>query len=163
MPNEVYEKFPTYSRRGPGGRFIPRSEPLPKEQLPPIQRRPPVSEAWYEEQQAAMEAQKQPPPVPPPKQDAGGGVEAAAGGAVSGAPGGIPGMAIGAATAAGAWLLSKAVQPKPPTPIGSLDSGNVTHPNNQTLRELLDVTKQMARAGMPIKDAIKTTAVGSRM
>ena len=161
MPNEVYEKYPTYSRRGPGGRFIPRSEPLPKEQLPPIQRRPPVSEAWYEQQRAEMEAAEA--PAEPPPVEGAEGIEAVAGGVAAGLPGGVAGAAVGAATAAGAWLLSKAVQPKPPTPIGSLDTGNVTHPSNQTLRELLDVTKQMARAGMPIKDAIKTTAVGSRM
>ncbi len=73
----------------------------------------------------------------------------------------VIGGPVGAAVGAGAaFLASKASQQRP---IGAPLKGGVSTEGNSDLADLLAVTKQIARAGTPIKNAVVTKALGSRM
>ncbi len=90
------------------------------------------------------------------------GVGPAVQGATTGARfAGAAGAAVGAV---GGFLASRLTSG--PSPIGTLEgsgSAQTLGAGNRDLADLLAVTKEIARAGTPIKDAIVTKAQGSRM
>jgi len=165
--------------RDPSGRFLPSPPPIPTAQaerdtafleehaepplLPEQAQPPPLPQA--DRDSAFLAQHAEPPPLPPQVEPELGELAGAAGGAMSGAMAGRAfgpvGMAAGAVGgAAASWLISQANKPRP---IGTLAGGPVQQQGDDTLRQLLDVTKQMARLGMPVKDAVLTKALGSRM
>ena len=176
------------TRRGEGGRIekIPEAEqgelraeaagapPLPAAP-PPL---PPESDFIKQFREEGAPG-AEPPPVPPapPVKAPDPGVQAAKGaqqGASTGAGIGatigsiVPGVGTAVGAAAGAvvggagGLIASTARDKP---IGSLTGGQATTQDEgpALLRKLLAVQQTIARAGAPIKGAVKTKATDSRM
>ena len=102
---------------------------------------------------------KGPPPLPPAEEEEGPSpIAGAVEGAQVGAKAGPLGMAAGAAAG---YLFSQSQKPQT---VGSFEGATTTTDTSaRDLRDLLSVTKQMANVGTPIKDALTTKAVDSRM
>ena len=102
---------------------------------------------------------RQPPPLPPAEEEEGPSPAAGAvAGAKTGSKFGPLGMAAGAAAG---YLFAESQKPQT---VGSFEGATTTTDTSaRDLRDLLSVTKQMANVGTPIKDALTTKAVDSRM
>ncbi len=140
-----------------GGRFVKR-EAEPEPESNPQQD---AADAAFMARNTDDGAEQPPESQPGPEQEgSSGATEATAGAALGFAAGGPAGAAVGAAAG---FLLSKITQTRP-SPIGTLSgSGAVQDSGNRDLADLLAVTKQIARAGTPIKNAILTKAIGTRI
>lgn len=87
------------------------------------------------------------------------GVGATITGAAIGARFGFAGAAAGAAAG---FLISKLKSD--PSPIGTLlGNTGAQETGGEDLAKLLEVTLRIARAGIPVKNEVRTKAVGSRM
>lgn len=87
------------------------------------------------------------------------GVGATITGAAIGARFGFAGAAAGAAAG---FLISKLKSD--PSPIGTLlGNTEAQETGGEDLAKLLEVTLRIARAGIPVKNEVRTKAVGSRM
>ncbi len=87
-----------------------------------------------------------------------GAADAVQGAAMGARVAGVAGAAVGAV---GGFLASKLAKP---SPIGTLEGpAGAQETSGSDLAELLAVTKQIARVGTPLKNAVNTKAQGSRM
>ncbi len=98
----------------------------------------------------------QPPPLPPAEEGSSGLGEAVQGARTGGRFGGVPGAVAGAAVG---FVAGKKQRPQ----VIGTPEGAVTGSGDDTLRELLEVQKQIARTGSPIKGAITTNPINSKM
>jgi len=179
--------------RDPKTGQLRKMEPSEAAQYMPIESPPPPDTSVTREDQAWLAKQKGdepppevpdappeappplpqgPPPLPPkppplpepePEEDGlGGVVSGAVTGAKVGSKAGPIGTAVGTAVGAAAgFLLGKSQKPQV---VGSFEGqATQTDESGRDLRDLLTVTKQIAALGTPIKDAVTTKAVGSRM
>ena len=131
--------------------------------VPAADPRPEPTEQDQRDAEFLDEARAEVPPEAEPVPEIDTGAEEAAetaGQAAGAAVGGKAGAAVGGAAAA--FLASKLTQ-RQPSPIGTLEGGAPSRTGNDDLAELLRVTKEIARAGTPIKNAITTTATDSRL
>ena len=165
------------TRRGAGGRLEKIPEAEQGELRAAAAGAPPLPPSDFIEQHRAQgappvvppplpSAPVTPPPLPPapaappaPVQTEEAGVSGAVAGAQQGTRFGLAGAAIGGIAG---FLASESQKPQA---IGSFEGGTTTQSDESVghLRDLLAVTKQTARLGLPVKGAITTNAKGSRL
>ncbi len=161
MPDEFtpQELAAERARRQPreGGRFVKR-EAAPEPEANPKQD---AADAAFMARHADDRPEEDPEAAEAAEPIGEGGVKGAAAGTTAGfAVGGPVGAAVGLAAG---FITSKLIQASK-APIGSPEGGRATtQGSGDDIRELLAVTKQIARAGTPIKNAPRTQATGSRM
>ncbi len=139
-----------------GGRFVKR-EPEPEPETNPQQD---AADAAFMARNSQPE-QEDPEAAAAAEPVGESGVAGAATGAAIGlGVGGPVGAAVGLAAG---FITSKLVEAST-APIGSPEGGRATtQGSGDDIRELLAVTKQIQRAGTPIKGAVKTNATGTRI
>ncbi len=141
-----------------GGRFVKReAEPEPE------------SNPRQEAADAAFMARNQAPESGPPVAEAPetgldlpdevkGAVAGAGAGAALGSRFGATGLAVGAVVGAGVGIAAS----KKPDPVASFQGGQAKSGGGDDLRQLLEIQRHVASVGLPLKNAITTSASGSR-
>ncbi len=144
--------------RGEGGRFVKR-EATPE----------PESNPRQEAADAAFMARNQAPESGPPVAEAPesgldlpdeveGAVAGATSGAMLGSRLGPTGLAVGAVAGAAVGFAAS----KKPDPVASFQGGQAKSGGGDDLRQLLELQRQVASVGLPIKNAPTTSASGNR-
>ena len=151
------------TRRNPDTGRLEKILPGDPDATPPLPEGPPPLPEAEDPFIKEFREKGEPPPLPPDVvPDTGAEEQEAVGAAIGGASAGarVAGAAGAVAGGVGAFLLSQSR----PEPIGSLEGAGATQADAGTeIKELLAVTKQYARQGLPIKDKVKTVAANSRM
>jgi len=150
------------TRRGAGGRLetIPEAEQAELRAAWEAKQAKPTAADFIQQGPEEVSPLPEPSPQPAPPQQEGGDEEtAAAASGIGGLIGGPAGAVVGGIAG---FAASKLTQPSN-RPIGTLEGTSVRQGGDDTLRQLLEVQREIARIGSPIKGAVDTVASNSRL
>jgi hypothetical protein len=136
--------------------------------LPAAREPPPLPAAMTDADRQFMAEERARGKLPQPEEQVAEApeIDTGVGGAVEGATVGAKAGPIGALAGAAAGFIGSKILGGQPRPIGTLEGGQATSgPDEvqQTLRSLLEVQQRIERVGSPIKDAVSTNAIDSRL